>query len=136
MKRINLVVEEGLKDKWQKFVDTNNDVSTISKLIRMSVENYIDGQGNLFESNKILNSAHNISEKVSLIKAFSQMLMDELQENNKLDIVKTHQKLQQIYQNSINIENVIQSLQDSEKLEKETIDILIVDDNPFSRSIS
>ena len=125
--RINFLIENEVKDRWIKFVEDNEDFSTLSKLIRIAVENYIEKQLNKEESYKISKYAHKIKEELSSIKGYSKMLMDELKDDVSFEKLKN---LSRIYQNSLAIENIINLIQNPENVEKQEFDVLIVDDNP------
>lgn len=125
--RINFIIENEVKDKWTKFVENNDEISTISKLIRMAVESFIEQQDGNAENTKVAKYAHRIKEELSSIKGYSQMLIDEFKDEWPFEKLK---KLTYIYKNSINIENIINLIQNPQSVEKEEFDVLIVDDNP------
>lgn len=125
--RINFLIENEVKDKWIKFIENNDDLSTLSKLIRIAVDNYIEQKLNKEESYKISKFAHRIKEELSSIKGYSKMLMDEFKDKWSFENLK---KLSHIYQNSLTIENIINLIQNPENVEKQKFDVLIIDDNP------
>lgn len=125
--RINFLIENEVKDRWIKFVEDNEDFSTLSKLIRIAVESFIKQEFDKEESYKISKYAHRIKENLSSIKGYSKMLMDELKDDVSFEKLK---KLSRIYQNSLTIENIINLIQNPESIEKQEFDVLIVDDNP------
>ena len=45
MARINLVVSDSQKNRWEKYSENQSEVDNISDLIRTSVENYISDDG-------------------------------------------------------------------------------------------
>jgi CheY-like chemotaxis protein len=124
--RINLVVSEEAKKKWETFKE-NSEISTLSKLIRTSVENFIESKFREEELENFQSYSHTFKENINIIKSYSQMLIKDLKDKLDFDNLK---KLHSIYQKSVNLENIINSIQKPKSEEKEQIDILIVDDNP------
>ncbi|MGV9199046.1 MAG: response regulator [Promethearchaeia archaeon] len=126
MARINLVVSDETKEKWELFKE-NSEISTLSKLIRTSVEQFIESNFHENEIEKFQNYSHNIKEELTLIKSYAQLLIKDLKEKLDFNDLK---KLHSIYQKSVNVENIINAIQKPKLEEKENVDVLIIDDNP------
>lgn len=131
-KRINLLVDESLKNRWEKYVDESEDISTISKLIRKSVDQYIDSQFNLGQIGKLNNYAHQIKEDLSVIMGVSEMLIKDYKDVLDFEILL---KIKEILDRSNSIENLMKIIQSTDKTEKEDYDILIIEDHGSTRSL-
>ncbi|MHA1148448.1 MAG: response regulator [Promethearchaeota archaeon] len=125
MARINLVVSDEIKKKWDNYVK-KSEITTLSKLIRKSVEDFIELKAISEERDKISNLSHKIKEELSLINGYSQMLIQDLKDKLEFEHLK---KLNSIYQSSDNIESILKLTQESKNIEREEIDVLIIDDN-------
>ncbi len=131
--RISLYVSGAMKDNWQEFIKEHN-ISTISKLIRQSVEQYINQQehsikGDTFNTNleTISNLSHALKEPLTTIKGFSQLLL----ENNKEQMSnKVATKISSIFEQSCMLENKIKTILENIKEEPREYDILLVEDDP------
>ncbi len=124
--RINILVSEEKKNLWQEFVN-NNDIPTISKLIRGAVDFYISTKPKLDELTIFSKSIHNLKEELSSIKGFSQLLIEEHKDELSWDALL---KVKEIMDNSVNIEKILNNIFDTHKLKDKQYDILIVDDDP------
>ncbi|TFF96965.1 MAG: response regulator [Promethearchaeota archaeon] len=131
--RISLYVSADMKDEWQEFIKKHN-ISTISKLIRQSVGDYIDQnqhsiKGNNINTNleTISNLSHALKEPLTTIKGFSQLLL----ENNKEEISnQVATKIESIFEQSCMLENKIKNILEDIKEEPSSYDILLVEDDP------
>ncbi|MFX1394034.1 MAG: response regulator [Promethearchaeota archaeon] len=124
--RINILVSEEKKKKWEKFADENN-INALSKLIRDAVDFYIDIKPKIEEINNFSKSIHNLKEKLSSIKGFSQLLIEEHKDELSWSALL---KIKEIIDKSINIEKIISDIFNTHKLENLQYDILIIDDDP------
>ena len=79
MKRIGILISEENKARWQKFADDNN-LTTISKLIRKAVDFYIK----MSYLENFSNLSHDLKEPLTVIKGFSQLILENYAE--KIDI--------------------------------------------------
>ena len=73
---IGFNVTDETKKQWQEFA-YENKISTISKLIRESVDFYINTKPKLQFFNKIDKITHGFKESLTSIKGFSQILIEE-----------------------------------------------------------
>ncbi|MFX0073041.1 MAG: response regulator [Candidatus Hermodarchaeota archaeon] len=123
--RINILVSEERKNRWQNFAEENN-ISTISDLIRNSVENYIEVDCNLKNLEVLSNISHKLKEELSSIKGFSQILIEQYKDDLSWDILL---KIKEIYDKSINMEKLLNRILNNQDDTKNNFDILIVDDD-------
>ncbi len=123
--RINVLISEERKNKWLGFVK-ESDIATISKLVRTSVEFYMDSKSKTDQINEFLNSSHHLKEELSSIKGFSQMLMEEYKDELSWDVLL---KIKEIFDKSINIENIINNILNVDFIGKDKYDVLIIDDD-------
>lgn len=123
--RINILISEEKKKKWEEFIK-NNKISTISKLVRRSVDYYIDSIPNLKKMNNFSKVAHNLREDLSSIKGFSQILIQEYKDELSWDLLL---KIKEIFDKSINLENLLNKILDETEVKIDNYDILIIDDD-------
>jgi CheY-like chemotaxis protein len=131
--RISLYVSANMKDEWQDFIK-NHNISTISKLIRQSVGQYINQKEHSIKGNNlntnletISNLSHALKEPLTTIKGFSQLLL----ENNKEDMSnKVAAKIGSIFEQSCMLENKIKNILENIKEEPSQYDVLLVEDDP------
>lgn len=123
--RINILVSEKTKSRWLEFVKKKN-IPTISKLVRTSVDSYIDSTSKIEEINKFSKFSHNLKEDLSSIKGFSQMLIEDYKDELSWDVLL---KIKEIFDKSINIENIINNILNVDIIERAKYDVLIIDDD-------
>jgi CheY-like chemotaxis protein len=131
--RISLYVSAEMKDEWQDFIK-NHNISTISKLIRQSVERYINQQEHSIKGDNIntnletiSNLSHALKEPLTTIKGFSQLLL----ENNKEEMSnKVSAKIGSIFEQSCMLENKIKNILENIKEEPAQYDVLLIEDDP------
>ncbi len=130
--RISLYVSEETKNQWQNFIKEKN-YSTISKLIRESVNYFIEkysekGGNELLKLNgQILSGiSHALKEPLTTIKGFSQLLLEAYKDELSDDVLST---IQNIFEQSILLENKIINILDDIKVEHDTVDILLIEDD-------
>ncbi|MFX0057055.1 MAG: response regulator [Candidatus Hodarchaeota archaeon] len=132
--RISLYVEEQTKIDWQDFIDRNKDkYKTFSKLIREAVDYFIDEKSTIigdkldFLDNQVLsNLSHALKEPLTSIKGFSQLLLENYKDSLDDDILAT---IQNIFDQSILLENKIVNILDDIKIESSQYDILLIEDD-------
>ena len=122
--RINILVTEEKKNKWQNFANSN-DISTLSKLIREAVDFYIEKSPRLSELNTFNEYLHELKENLNSIKGFSHLLIENYKDDLNWDILL---KIKEIFDKSLNLEKIIKKIikPDTKNLQ---YDILIVDDD-------
>jgi len=123
--RINILITEEKKNKWEEFVK-NNNIGTLSKLVRRSVDYYIDSIPNLKKMNNFSKVSHNLREDLSSIKGFSQILIQEYKDELSWDLLL---KIKEIFDKSVNLENILNKILDEKEEKIDNYDILIIDDD-------
>ena len=123
--RINILISQEKKNKWEEFVK-NNNISTVSKLVRRSVDYYIDSIPNLKKMNNFSKVAHNLREDLSSIKGFSQILIQEYKDELSWDLLL---KIKEIFDKSVNLEKLLNKILDDQEEKMDNYDILIIDDD-------
>ena len=123
--RICILVSEDIKSNWQDFTAKNN-ISTLSKLIRESVEFYMTLKSNKFDIENILNITHFLKEPLTSIKGFSEILIENHKHELSWDVLL---KIRNIFDESEILEERIESLSINKISEEPQYDILIVDDD-------
>ncbi|MFX1393289.1 MAG: response regulator [Promethearchaeota archaeon] len=124
--RISLYVSDETKKKWAKFIESSN-YTTISKLIRDSVREFIDNSHNHIDSKKISDISHALKEPLTSIKGYSQLLLENYKDNLNENILST---IKNIFEQSKDLENKIVKLLDNIKEEGGKCDIFIIEDDP------
>ena len=125
MKRIGILVSEVIKNKWENFVDENN-LTTVSHLIRKAVNFYIDSQTKISYLENISKFSHDLKEPLTAIQGFSQLILEnEAKDLNSSLLVK----IKEIYDQSIFLESKINEIVYGVNSEKVQYDIFIVDDD-------
>ena len=130
--RISLYVSEDTKQDWQEFIK-NNNYSTISKLIRESVSYFIQKKSKLYGDNlfkldmqSLSNISHALKEPLTTIKGFSQLLLETHGKELSEEVKET---MQNIFDQSILLENKIISILDNLQVESQQYDILLIEDD-------
>ncbi len=116
---------EDTKNKWEKFVD-ENDLTTISMLIRRAVNFYIDPNSKISLIKNISKFTHDLKEPLTSIKGFSQLILEN--ESDKLN-PNILLRIKKIYAQSVFLENKINFIINEFKPESQKYDILIVEDD-------
>ena len=132
--RISLYVADKTKEEWSEFIKTHKDkYNTISKLIRESVNYFIKQESNLISEdlhkidNKTLtNISHALKEPLTSIKGFSQLLIENYRDEMEENVFNT---IQNIFNQSLLLENKIISILDNIKTETSQYDILLIEDD-------
>ncbi|MFW9928515.1 MAG: PleD family two-component system response regulator [Candidatus Thorarchaeota archaeon] len=127
--RISLYISPQKKRKWYKFIENNENIASLSKLIRLSVDYYIKHHLNslLVESNMdnkgLSNIQFEVKESLTTIKGFSQLLL--LQEYKEELSNKVANAIENIYEQCQLIESKISNNKGGKK-----IDVLLIEDSP------
>jgi CheY-like chemotaxis protein len=130
--RISLYISEKDKRDWKDFIEENN-YSTISKLIRESVDYFINKQANK-KTNGILdlnletisNISHALKEPLTSIKGFSQLLLENYKKELSSEILST---IENIFEQSVLLESKIVNILDDIQVESKAYDILLIEDD-------
>ncbi len=123
--RITILVSEETKNRWQDF-SKNKKYSTLSKLIRKSVEFFIDFSSKPNPIATLSNLSHDLKEPLTVIKGFSHLLIENYRD--KLDW-GTLSKIKDVYDQSLILEGIITNALDNYQHVKLEYDILLVDDD-------
>ena len=125
--RIGILVSEESKTRWQNFAN-NSNISTISKLIRMAVDFYIDYTLKTPSERDIAQLSYDIKESLTSIKGFSQLIIEKF--SNELD-PNILLRIKEIYSQSLLLENNIKEIQNDKEPGNEShiYDILIIEDD-------
>lgn len=130
--RISLYISEDTKQKWQEFKEKRN-YSTISKLIRESVNNFIEkssGSNNStlskMDPQTVSNISHALKEPLTTIKGFSQLLLENYKDELNEDVLAT---IKNIFDQSILLETKIVNILDDMKVGGDEYDVLLIEDD-------
>jgi len=132
--RISLYVAVDTKEKWQEFIRDHN-YTTISKLIRDSVDHFIEQKTNIISSGihkmdekKIANISHALKEPLTSIKGFSQLLLENYKDDLDEEVLST---IKNIFDQSLLLENKIINILDKIKVEEAQTqyDFLLIEDD-------
>ena len=132
--RISLYVSEETKKNWQNFKESH-EYSTISALIRESVDYYIEQKSDLFgeglrrmDDKTISNISHALKEPLTTIKGFSQLLLENYNEELNEEVLLT---IKNIFDQSLLLENKIINILDNIAVEElhPQYDILLIEDD-------
>ena len=132
--RISLYVADKTKEKWSEFIKTHKEkYNTISKLIRESVNYFIKQNSSLInedlhqlDNQTLTNISHALKEPLTSIKGFSQLLIENYREEMAENVFNT---IQNIFNQSILLENKIITILDNIKSETSQYDILLIEDD-------
>ncbi|MFX0072771.1 MAG: response regulator [Candidatus Hermodarchaeota archaeon] len=125
--RISLYVTEKTKDKWLTFVDNHRTkYTTISKLIRESVNQFIENSNSKLSSTTISNISHALKEPLTTIKGYSQLLIENHKESLSDSVLGT---IRNIFDQSVQLENKIINFLDNIKGQTSEYDILLIEDD-------
>lgn len=127
--RITLLVSEDIKNEWQDFMKTQR-FSTLSKMIRKAVNHYIKDISNQVSVKTIKKLSHNLKEPLTTIKGYTHLLIENYKDKLEWDVLS---KIKDVYDQSIILEKAIDDALGTSK--KETIDILIVDDDILTNRV-
>ena len=131
--RISLYVSEETKKNWQNFKESH-EYSTISALIRESVDYYIEQKSDLFgeglrrmDDKTISNISHSLKEPLTTIKGFSQLLLENYNKELNEEVLLT---IKNIFDQSLLLENKIINILDNIAVEElhPQYDILLIED--------
>lgn len=124
--RISLYVSEETKESWKNFIE-NSDYTSISKLIRDSVAEYINhSTDKKIDPQTVSNISHALKEPLTTIKGYSQLLIENYNGQLSEDISST---IRNIFDQSILLENRIITLLDNIKEGRTKCDILLIEDD-------
>ncbi|MHA1683929.1 MAG: response regulator [Promethearchaeota archaeon] len=123
--RIALYVSEDDKMKWVDFTEKKGNL-TISRLIRLAVNFYIDINNAIPDFESFSKISHDLKEPLTSIKGFAQLLIENYKEQLGSDILF---KLKEILEKSDILEKKITETLEIDKIPALQYDILIIDDD-------
>jgi CheY-like chemotaxis protein len=129
--RITILVSEDRKNRWLDFCK-NKNFSTLSKLIRKSVESYIESSGKPSPTITISKLSHDLKQPLTAIKGFTHLLIENYKD--KLDW-NTLSKIKEVYDQSLNLEGIIANAIDESQEQRIDYDILLVDDDNSTNKV-
>jgi len=131
--RIALYLPEEMKKEWQDFIKTKpNEISSLSDLIRVAVNKYIWDSKNLIEElaksqpTNMSKISHDLKEPLTSIKGFLELILENYKDKLEEDILIL---IQNLYDQSLLLENRIRSTLDNVKTESSQYDILFIEDD-------
>jgi CheY-like chemotaxis protein len=124
--RIGILVTEETKTRWQDFANNNNNITTISRLIRMAVDFYIDYILKTPSKRDFAQLSYDLKASLTTIKGFSQLIIEKF--SNKLD-PDILLRIKEIYSQSLLLENNIKEIQNEKETENIVYDILVIEDD-------
>ncbi|KKN21699.1 hypothetical protein LCGC14_0922790 [marine sediment metagenome] len=123
--RISMLLPEKNKNEWQK-VATENNLSSISRLIRDSVKLYMNIKSKKFDFEDISKITHYLKEPLTSINGFSEMLIEDHKEELSCE---AWLKVRNILNQSLVLGKRIDSLTLDKIINNEYCDVLIIDDD-------
>lgn len=129
--RISLLITKEIKNNWQKFA-TENNIPTISKLIRKGVNQYMNLKSKRFDFENLSTLIHYLKEPLTTIKGYSEILIANYKQNLEWDVLL---KLRDIFDQSSILEERIDSIALDKIVDDTYYDILIVDDDHYTIKI-
>ncbi|MFX1504347.1 MAG: response regulator, partial [Promethearchaeota archaeon] len=130
-KGIGILVSEKTKTDWEKFAG-DYGFSTISRLIRKAVNFYIDFTINKRDRNDFSKFSHDLKEPLTSIQGFLQLIIENEAGDLKPDILV---KINDVYTQSLLLENKINEIIGNHEEKSELYDILIVEDDRFTITV-
>ncbi len=124
--RIGILVSEKTKTRWQDFANNNNSITTISKLIRIAVDFYIDYILKTPSERDFAQLSYDLKASLTTIKGFSQLIIEKSANKLDPDILL---RIKEIYNQSLLLENNIKEIQNNDETENNVYDILIIEDD-------
>ncbi|MHA1725549.1 MAG: response regulator [Promethearchaeota archaeon] len=126
--RISFYVSKGMKREWTEFA-REHGYSTISKFIRQTINNFIEHEESLpggWDEGTLKKFSHALKQPLTSIKGYSQLLLEEYNEVLNNEVSNT---IWNIFQQSLLLENIINSFFDDMKSVRNQIDILLIEDD-------
>jgi CheY-like chemotaxis protein len=132
--RISLYVSEETKNEWLDYLNKNSKYTTISKLIRVSVDQFIKGKESSKSAADLPKLSHALKEPLTTIKGFSQLLLENYKDELSETVLIT---IENIFEQSKLLEQTISSIIEEIKKETPQYEILLIeDDHPTIRLIT
>ncbi|MFX1390791.1 MAG: response regulator [Promethearchaeota archaeon] len=129
--RISLYVSDETKTNWLNYIKNDGDL-TISKLIRVAVNSFIENKTNEIGKDisnlnpqTISTISHTLKEPLTSIKGYSQLLLENYRDKLNDEVLET---VKNIFDQSVLLEKRIRSILDDIKVESE-YDVLLIEDD-------
>ena len=84
-KRISVYISDEVEEEWQEFIKQNN-ISSISKLIREGINYYIKEKSSLISQNLSV-FTHSLKERFTIIKGNLQLILEKHQKDLNKDVL-------------------------------------------------
>lgn len=120
-----VLVSNDIRENWKNFAQINH-FSTTSKLVRKAVNFYIQNYQNINIIKDLSLISNEFKTPLTSIKGFAQLLIQDYK--NELDW-SILEKIKQIYDNSLILEEIIIKTFDFSNSNKSYCDILIIEDD-------
>jgi len=128
--RVTILLPEATKLKWQRFVDIKKrKFPTISKLVRKSVDYYIDIGSKNVDIKTLSGLSHDLKEPLTAIKGFTDLILEKFRDELSLEVLFN---MKEIYDRCLTLEHVLNNALSESEIETFEYDILIVDDDVFA----
>ena len=124
--RIGILVSKETKTRWQEFASNSKNIITISRLIRMAVDFYIDYTLKTPSEKDYAKLSYDLKESLTSIKGFSQLIIEKFSNTLDPDILL---RIKEIYSQSLLLENNIKVIQNDKETDNNIYDILIIEDD-------
>jgi len=126
--RVMILVSDEVKKKWQGFIK-ENEIATLSKLIRSAVNFYIEYTEQSLPIKTAGQISHELKEALTIIKGYSHILFENYKDKLDWDIIL---KLKTIYDQSKILETKIINNLEKPSDRDSTYDILIIEDDSLT----
>ncbi|MFX1493779.1 MAG: PleD family two-component system response regulator [Promethearchaeota archaeon] len=128
--KISLYLPKQKKKEWYDFIEANENFTTLSELIRVGIDYYIQHHlnGSFIGSKDLFNISFMVKESLTAIKGFSQLLLEEYIEELSPQVVNT---IENIYEQCVALESKISNSQGGSKF-----DVLLIEDESPTINLS
>lgn len=123
-KRISVYVNNETEKEWLDFIQKNK-ISSISELIRNSVEYFIK-EKSTFMSGDLTRFSHNLKERLTTIKGYLQLVLEKYDVNLNDEIISIIDK---VLNESKSLEESLIKKLEKPKIKSAKYDILLVEDD-------
>jgi len=131
-KRISVYISRETEKKWQDFTD-NVESKTLSKLIRVSVNEYIKEKSNEISNFNLNleyrlnpNAMYYLKQKLTIIKGFLQLILEKYKLNLDEEIVSI---VENVLDHTQQLENKFISKKDKPNAGTLQVDVLLIEDD-------
>lgn len=130
-KGISILVSDETKSTWQAFAKLH-DFSTVSKLIRKSVEFYMENNSFEWSLLNVSRISYALKGPLTTIQGFSQLII-----TNEADEINpdTLSKIREIYEQSLSLEEIIDQLLTNIESETLAYDIIYIEDDESTQKV-